>query len=213
MIATTLLPRLRGYYLRHGMRAALRRALEVANHVLFSRRSVLYYLNLADYKGEDTKTASSVTVERIKRLEQLSDADMRRVLGLWNPEIAGRQVKERFARGAWLWLVRVEREVVGYGWTLAGGTMEPHFFNMAENDVHLFDYYIAPEFRGRGLNPLLVKRILSELAALAFCRAFIETAEWNGAQLASLEKTPFRRLGYASKLTFRTCTLVRWTRE
>ena len=41
-------------------------------------------------------------------------------------------------------------------------------------------------------------------------RAFIEAAEWNQAQLSSLARTPFRRLGWARKVTILGRTVSIW---
>jgi GNAT superfamily N-acetyltransferase len=111
--------------------------------------------------------------------------------------------------GASLWLIKLEDNLAGYGWTLRGSSVEPHYFCLGPDDAHLFDFHVFPQYRGRGVNPFLVNSILRSLAAECGGRAFIEAAEWNRAQLASLSRTPFHRLGRARKFTiFRT--MVRW---
>ena len=77
--------------------------------------------------------------------------------------------------------------------------------------MHLFDFHVFPQYRGRGINPFLVTHILESLARVGAGRAFIEAAEWNKAQLSSLTKTPFRRLGMARKLTIFRRTIVLWS--
>ena len=91
-----------------------------------------------------------------------------------------------------------------------GRTVEPHYFRLGPDDVHLFDFHVFPQYRGQGVNPLLVSYILRSLAAEGQGRAFIEAAEWNQAQLASLRRTPFRRLGSARKFTLFRYTMVCW---
>jgi ribosomal protein S18 acetylase RimI-like enzyme len=88
--------------------------------------------------------------------------------------------------------------------------MERHYFPLGPDDVHLFDFHVFPQYRGQGTNPLLVTRILQGLATEGASRALIEAAEWNQAQLSSLAKTPFRRLGLARKLTIFDRTIVCW---
>ena len=77
--------------------------------------------------------------------------------------------------------------------------MEPHYVSLGREDVHLFDFLVFPEFRGRGINSALVRHILQEFAVEARRRAFIEAAQWNTAQLSSLRRTPFQRFGVARK--------------
>jgi ribosomal protein S18 acetylase RimI-like enzyme len=128
----------------------------------------------------------------------------------WNSKLARRNIDQRFDAAAVLWLIKSEGELAGYGWTLQGGTMEPYYFPLGTQDVHLFDFHVFPRYRGRGMNPLLVRHILRRLAAEGLGRAFIEAAEWNRAQLSSLGKTPFRRFGSARKWTALRRTVVFW---
>jgi GNAT superfamily N-acetyltransferase len=128
----------------------------------------------------------------------------------WNPLLSSRNIKKRFELGGSLWLIKSEGHLAGYGWTLQGHTVEPHYFRLGPDDVHLFDFQVFPQYRGRGMNPLLVGYILRGLAVEGGCRAFIEAAEWNRPQLASLRNTPFRRLGLARKFTVFGRTMVCW---
>jgi GNAT superfamily N-acetyltransferase len=122
-------------------------------------------------------------------------------------------MKGRFGKGALLWLIKSEDSLAGYGWTLQGHTVEPHYFPLGKGDVHLFDFHVFPKYRGKGLNPFLVTHILRSVSADGGKRAFIEAAEWNKAQLSSLGRTPFRRLGWARKLTIFRHTIVCWVEE
>jgi len=119
-------------------------------------------------------------------------------------------MKDRFDRGASLWMIKFEGRLAGYGWTLRGRTIEPHYIPLGPDDVHLFDFYVFPRYRGRGMNPVLVAGILHGFAVEGGSRTFIEAAVWNRAQLSSLAKTPFRKLGIVSKLTILGRTLVYW---
>jgi len=112
-----------------------------------------------------------------------------------------------------MWLIDIEGKLAGYGCTLRGCTVEPHYFRLGPDDVHLFDFQVFPQYRGRGLNPLLVNYILRSVAFECRGRAFIEAAEWNRAQLASLRRTPFRRFGAARKFTLLGSTVVCWANK
>jgi GNAT superfamily N-acetyltransferase len=151
-----------------------------------------------------------MTVERKKIEGEIDRGDLEQIVNFWNPELCRRQMAERFRKGASLWVIKHDGRLAGYGWTLKGNTIEPHYFRLAQNDVHFFDFQVFPEYRGRGMNPILVTHILSEVAAECGGRAFIEAAEWNHAQLASLRKTSFNRLGRATKFTIFGRTIVCW---
>jgi ribosomal protein S18 acetylase RimI-like enzyme len=153
------------------------------------------------------------TVDRKNAQDEMNQADLGRILNFWNPEIARRSMSERFEAGASLWLIRHEGQLAGYGWTLTGGTMRGYFVPLGTEDVHLFDFLVFPEFRGRRVNPTLVRCILEALGHEAKSRAYIEVAEWNEPELKSLRRTSFQLLGMARKANFSSRTIVEWRAE
>ena len=196
------------YCRRHGLRAIVSRMGEAVNRVMFVNRTVLFYFDLVDETSDQAEPPPSIVIERKRNESEISATDLEEFMNFWNPQIARREMQARFKTDALLWMIKVDGKLAGYGWTLRGRTMEPHFYLLGLDDVHLFDYYVAPAYRGRGLNPLLVNQVLRQLATERLGRAFIEVAEWNRAQLSSLRKTPFHRLGCARKLTVGRQTAV-----
>lgn len=207
---STSISRFADYRRRNGFRATIRRIVLAAKRSLFSSRSVLFYCDLSTLTSSTTDLPSSLKVERKASEAEISPQDLQQITSLWNPKLAQRNMQERFGLGASLWLIKFEDQLAGYGWTLQGRTVEPHYFRLGPDDVHLFDFHVFPQYRGRGLNPLLVTQILHTLSGECRGRAFIEAAEWNQAQLASLRRTPFRLLGSARKLTLFRHTMVFW---
>ncbi len=198
------------YWKRHGLRATADRAAQELNRAIFSNRMVLFYFDLGGEIPGPADLPFSIGVERKRSEAEISQPDLQEFINFWNPKIARREMSNRFSQAASLWIIKADGKLAGYGWTLRGRTVEPHFFSLGQDDVHLFDYYVAPSYRGRGLNPLLVNHTLRTLAAGCGGRAFIEVAEWNHPQLSSLRKTPFHRLGCARKLTIGNRTIVWW---
>ena len=127
-------------------------------------------------------------MERLDGLSELTAKHLQEITGFWNAKLANRNIRERFEKGASLWLLECDDQLAGYGWTLRGGTIEPYYFPLAQDDVHLFDFHVFPHYRGRGMNRYLISRILDSLSDNCGGRAFIEAAEWNEAQLSSLRK-------------------------
>jgi ribosomal protein S18 acetylase RimI-like enzyme len=204
------LSRLRDYQVRNGLWATIRRAELAGRRALFSGKSVLFYCDLADLSASPANLPGFFGVERKTSAAELSPDDLHAMTSFWSPKLARRNLKARFALGASLWLIKSNNKLAGYGWTLQGRTVEPHFFPLGKNDLHLFDFHVFPQYRGQGMNPLLVTHILKNLAREVSGRAFIEAAEWNKAQLSSLTKTPFRHLGHASKRAFFGRNIVFW---
>jgi len=201
------------YFKRNGLRATVRRVGLAARRALSSSRMTLFYCDLSAFSFQTADLPSALKVERHRNQTELSPRDLEEITSFWNPKLASRNIKERFELGASLWLIRCEDKLAGYGWTLQGHTIESHYFRLGQDDVHLFDFHVFPQYRGRGVNPLLVSYILRSMAAECEGRAFIEAAEWNQAQLASLRRTPFHRLGSARKFTILGRTMVCWNED
>jgi hypothetical protein len=210
MIGSEPVSRLTAYYKRHGFGATLRRFSVAAKRSLFASRSVLFYCDLSPLGSSTKELPSRLTVERHRSQADLSPQDLQEITSFWNPELASRNLGERFGLGASLWLIRFEHKLAGYGWTLRGCTVEPHYFPLGEDDVQFLDFHVFPKYRGRALDWFLMTHILHQLAADGRARAFGEAAEWNKASLSSFGMTPFRRLGFARKLTVFDHTIVYW---
>jgi hypothetical protein len=207
---STTISRLSGYYGRHGLRATARRAAVAVKRALSSTGMVLFYCDPSEVTLHPTNVGSGFTVELRNHCAELSAEELQAITSFWNPRLAHRNMIERFGNGALLWLIKSEGRLAGYGWTIRGGTLEPHFFPLGPSDVHFFDFHVFANYRGRGVNPFLVIHILCSLAAEGRGRAFIEAACWNAAQLSSLKKTPFHRSGCARKWTLFGRTIVCW---
>jgi ribosomal protein S18 acetylase RimI-like enzyme len=171
---------------------------------------VIFYCDLDNPSLPAFAIPSSFKIERVMSETALSQQDRDAIVNLWNPELARHNMSERFAKGAALWLVKAENLLAGYGWKLQGRSIEPYYFPLGPKDVHLFDFHVFPQYRGQGINPLLVAAILRSLATNGRGRAFIEAAEWNEAQISSLRKTPFERLGLARSFTVFGHKFIYW---
>lgn len=153
--------------------------------------------------------SAEICIERVTS-GNLSRKDHERILEVWHPSTVDRQLIDRFDAGSELWLAKVNGGLAGFGWTIQGRSIKPHFFPLQSGDVHLFDFFVFPEYRGRGINVALVMEILTKLGAENVKRALIECASWNDAQLRSLNKTAFRRFGMATKVTILGHSIVIW---
>ena len=213
MAISTAISRLTAYYARHGFGPTIRRLGLQARRALLSSRMVLFYCDLASQTSPPVNVPSSVRVERYENQSSLSPRDLKEITNFWNPRLARHNIEERFELGASIWLIKVEDNLAGYGWTLQGRTVEPHYFPLGKDDVQFLDFHVFPKYRGRALGWFLMAHILHRLAVEGRTRAFGEAAEWNKASLASYAMTPFRRLGRARKLTLFRRTIVCWEQE
>jgi len=181
-----------------------------AKRALFSSRSVLFYCDLATQTAPPKDLPSFLAVEPKKSSAELSPEDMQGMTSVWNPTLVQQTMKQRFDLGASLWMIKSHDKLAGYGWTLQGGTVEPHYFPLGPDDVQFLDFHVFPKFRGRAMDWFLMTQILHQLAVEGLGRAFGEAGEWNLASIASFKMTPFRCLGVARKLTIFGRTFVCW---
>jgi len=205
--------RLFAYYSRHGFVATIHRLRLAAKRGIFANRMVVFYCDLTRLAAPTVALPPSLHVDRLTSYGQLGTQDLQDLTSFWNPNQAHKDIRERFERGASLWLIRSGDKLAGFGWTMLGHTIAPYFFPVGENDVQLFDFYSFPKFRGRAIHLILIAYILQAMAAEGRARAFGDTAEWNDAQLASFRMTPFRRLGYARFVTVFGHSFVTWSGE
>jgi hypothetical protein len=210
MSISSSISRFTDYCKRNGLRATARRLGLGAKRALSSSRMVLFYCDLSTLSSPATDMPSSLKVERHTNQADLSSQDLQDITSFWNPKLARVRIQERFGLGASVWLIKLDNNLAGYGWTLQGRTVEPHYFPLGPDDVQFLDFHVFPKYRGRALDWFLMTHILHRLAAEGRARAYGEAAEWNKASLASFGMTAFRRLGWARKYTVLGRTIVCW---
>ncbi|MGB7437327.1 MAG: GNAT family N-acetyltransferase [Candidatus Acidiferrum sp.] len=205
--------RVSDYYARHGFQATIRRAGLAARRALFAGRMVVFYCDLSGQTLRPVNIPASMRIDRLTSEAELRPQDFDEITSFWNPKQVRRNIEERFAKGASLWLIKSEDQVAGYGWTLQGRTIAEYYFPLGPKDVQLFDFYVFPKFRGRAMHWLLTAYILQTLAAEGAARAFADTGEWNQAQISSFRMTPFRRLGLVRSFTIFGRTFASWAEQ
>jgi hypothetical protein len=200
------------YRRQHGTAALFRRFGTALAQARFMGLQVLFTCELPIRQGQGNLPSSTV-VERKRNPAEIVAEDFARIVLHCHPAARRHQIEERYAAGAEMWLARCEGAIAGYGWTIKGSTVAPHFFQLSPTDVHLFDFFVFPEFRGRRINPTLVWQILLETGREGAGRAWIEVAAWNRPQISSLEKTPFRVTGAARKICLGSRVLTLWKQK
>jgi ribosomal protein S18 acetylase RimI-like enzyme len=212
MSFSTGISRFTDYYRRHGFVATIRRLAVIVRRSLFAGRSVLFYYDLTTQGAAKPSLPAFLSVERKGNMGELNPEDLSAMTSVWNPKLVLRTMEERFGLGALVWLIKSNGNLAGYGWTLKGRTVEPHYFPLGPNDIQFIDFHVFPKFRGRAIDWFLMTQILHQLAEEGPGRAFGESGEWNQASIASFQMARFRRLGMASKRTIFGRTIVSWSK-
>jgi ribosomal protein S18 acetylase RimI-like enzyme len=130
---------------------------------------------------------------------------------VWHPELSGQRIRERFEKGASLWLLESEGQLACYSWTIKGRAIDGYYFPLGSDDVQLFDFYVFPKFRGRAVLWILLAEILQALRAEGAARVFGDVAEWNQPSLSFYKMTPFRLLGMVRTYRILGQVIIRWS--
>jgi hypothetical protein len=174
---------------------------------------VVLCCDLDERKLRPVSIPKTMSVQRLKTLNELGAGHLETITHAWNPKLANRNIRQRFEKGASLWVVESEGRLAGYGWTLQGQTIGDYYFPLGPDDIQFFDFYVFPNFRGRALHWLLTAYILRTLASEGGARAFADTGEWNQAQLSSFKMTPFRRIGLVKTYKVFGRLFTRWVAD
>jgi ribosomal protein S18 acetylase RimI-like enzyme len=193
------LSKLSQFYRSKGLVYTLRRCAHKLGDLTYIGSYVFFYADLTRMIPKEDVLPAGISIECCKCEGDILEHD-RKVFSYYIREKElQRNMKERFTKGALLWLVRVGGHLAGYIWTIRGTTIEPYVRLLTVDDVHLFDNLIFEDFRGQGINPILVNYVLSEMQKQNCVRAFIETRMTNIAEFRSLAKTNFIKYGLAKK--------------
>ncbi len=213
MIFRDSLLRLIGYTRRHGLGSLLGRAATLTRRTLFQNKLVVFSCDLQALAESSTSVPplpEHLHITRLTRFEDIQDRDWQKIVSDRTPQVCRKTFVKRFNQSSTLWLVHNNGNPAGYGWTIVGRTVESFYFPLREGDVHFFDFMVFPEHRGHRINPNLVNFMLVELSRENKKRAFIDVAEWNAAQLLSLGRTFFQRLGFARNASFFRKAWIEW---
>ncbi len=200
------------HYLKaNGLSKTAIHALEVGKRNIFQNRFIIFYADIATIKDKEIKLPDSWTVECKQQQGDIKEIDLNRLLSSWNKTIKNRQIRERFDKGAILWFLKINNELAAFKWTIRKKPVKPYFFPLTDCDVHVFDAFVFPEFRGKNINAFLTKYVFFELKKDNTIRAFAEVHAWNKQELNSIQKSGFIRLSSARKFHFFGRNVTIWS--
>jgi len=177
---------------------------------IFKSRSFVFYIENNNFTPI-LDLPTDIIIERRNTYHEAMQPDMQSMIKYWFEENEMDKTKERFEKGAILWILKHDKVIVGFGWSIRGKMVDPYYLPLTPNDAVLFDYMIFEEYRGRGLYPLLLNYILGKINLEGVTRAFIHAFEWNTASIKGLRKTNFRQYGIAQKIHFLGRTIIVWS--
>src|SRR5215469_14835194 len=106
MSLSSAISRFIAYYRGKGLRATWSRARVAVDRTLFSNRMMLLYCDLQEQAPTVGDWPSILKLERKRAEADLSPQDLRDIANSWVPKLVIRNLKERFALGSSLWLIK-----------------------------------------------------------------------------------------------------------
>ncbi|GEM_PF-673134 len=172
----------------------------LADRTFMRNESILIFADIADLKKEIIELPNSFTIEKITKKEDLAPKDMERFLSYSHPDFIKHYINEHFRKGAILWVLKSDGDIVSFEWSLRGENAIGHyFFPMTPNDVVIFDAHTWEEYRGHTYYAILVKHILMNLSKEGVTRVYTEVKARNVSGMAIINKTCLRPFGVARK--------------
>lgn len=195
--------RLISYYTQHGFIETMTRVIRTLDRMFRRNESVLLFADIADLKNETIELPIQCTIEKITRKEDLASKDLEKILSHSHSGIIEHQMNERFIKGAILWILKSDGNIVGFEWSLRGeNATEHYFFPMTPNDAVIFNAHIWEAHRGKGYHAILVNHILMNLSKEGATRVYTDVKAWNSSSMAIINKSWLRPFGIARKFQF-----------
>jgi len=191
----------------------IRRCFEMLWQKTFRRQFVIFVAELTKLNHEEIVMPQNFIVECRKNDGEVTKAELETLMYYGGEQIIRYELEERFNKGAYLWLMKVDGEAVGMVWTIRQRTLKPYYWPMTSNDVHCFDNEVFRDYRGRGINSFLINYVVLKLKRKGFIRAFIETSKDNKPEIISLSKTFFAELGRATRLNLLGYNIIIWSKS
>ena len=210
-----LLDRLKHHYKNKGFFSIFYSMLQRIWRALFYNKDVLFYRDISTIDESDVPLPPNITVRHFSKIEEIPQKDL-----LWLYKIRGGQLLVQnllnhfFQIKATLWFVYLDDKVVGWR---CSKTQEIGFFK------HFFQHFpltpkdavcgaaeIFPEYRGRGINPTMLKLMFLEMKKSGINRIYLVIKEWNHANIKSVQKADFKKIGIAKEINILGKKIIIW---
>ena len=199
---------------KRGLFSAIVGTFKVAWGRLFHGESIMFCFELNHIDFEAVPLPAHITVERKKRMADISPDDMARVASVTSEQVVRRTLQERFEKGSDLWFAKIDGTIVTYRWNVRKTPLRrsERFFPLSDNDVYLYDIWTYKEFRGRNIAYYLDHYVLGQLKREGLERAFWAVYRWNKSSLRYTSKMPAYEFGRVRKVRIFNRDLVLWSR-
>ena len=191
--------RFKNYYQKRGFLRTLLRFFEQPYRIIFKSKRILFYAEMNEVNDSVLALPPNIIIECKKAYNEAVQPDMQKMINYWDKENETDKVRERFEKGSFLWIVKLNGDIAGFVWSIKGKTVSPWYLPLTPHDTYIFDAVTFEEYRGRGFYPFLMNYVLGQLKMYGASRAVWEVYDWNKPSILGLKKTYCCKFGEARK--------------
>jgi GNAT superfamily N-acetyltransferase len=193
------LARFMNYYQKRGFLRTISRIYEQPNRIIFKGQMLLFYAEMNEVNDSALTLPPNIIIVCKSTYNEAVQPDMQMIINYWKKENLMDNARERFGKGAILWIVKLNKDIAGFVWSIRGKMVSPWYLPLTFHDAVLFDCVIFEEYRGRGLYPRLMNYLFGKLKLDGVSRVFGFSYAWNKSSIRGLEKTHYHKFSEARK--------------
>ena len=205
-----MLYRIRKYYSENGLIKTIMQLFVVFIRQTLQNKYIIWVVDPNEFANYDDKH-DYVFVCKTK-YEMMTKTELFSLENNGNRNVNYYKLKSHFDKGATLWIVKLDDDVLGFVWSIKGKTYTPYYFPIGPNDVQLFDAEVFTKFRGKALSKHLFIYVLNELSKQNIKNLYTDTAIWNIPIQRTLSKLDFNKIGLVRKFVVLNKAFVIWSK-
>ena len=182
-------------------------------HRVIPQKQVIWSIDLTKVDCEGFSMPEGVEIKRFHSIDEIDKEDYKVLIERGTSlmgSAASILVRERFNKGAVLWLLKKNGQLAGYNWTIINNHVTPTYFPHTETDAHSIGTEIFPDFRGCHLFRLFLEGRKVILKKEGSKRYYSETFLWNKRAIKANLKISLRKIGIATRFSIFSKNIVIW---
>jgi len=199
------------YYQKKGFLKTVSRIFEQFYRILFKSKTVLFFADMSEVDNSKLKLPQDIVIEYKESFNQALQSDMKKMINYWEDIMEMDRARERFEKGAILWIIKSKADIAGFGWSIRGKMVSPYHLPITPNDVVLFDFFTFEEYRGHGFYALLLENIKGKMKLEGVSRVYGHSYEWNRSSIHGLEKGNMHKFIVTRKFHFWGRNITIWS--
>lgn len=196
-----------------GIAAAIHWLMTTVYNRAIPQKQVIWCDDISEIDSAGFSVQKGIDILRFYSIDQIDQSDFE-TLSEYGTDLMGSAgsilIRDRFAKGAVLWLIKVDGVLAGYRWTFNNDHTNPTYVPQTEKDVHSIGVELFPAFRGREMFNLFRMSMYITLKNEGLKRFYLETHLWNKRAVKAFLKTDTHKIGIATRFSIFGKNVVIW---